>query len=1388
MNVGGLKRRRMHGIWVLAFLVLMWVWMMVAAPIGVVANEEDGGVRQHEQFEFEAFIKYDDITDGAGTFDVSDGPGYDTGAHNQVVRSWDTITYPLKVTINPKQEDVLRNIQLRISGTLSNGITDNRVNGKFAVGGTEDMNAASVSFVQDYTVEQTGNSIMIPIAVEVQGAKHGIDLIPDIQVQVMSVDGESLEGDRVIERFDSLPAVTTSSKVSIKPFVGSGLAGQGLAYYPYAGITKNEADKENMHAFAISWGVTALPGKTDIKGATFPDASGQINYKVALSGRVDWDQPARREALNFNGRDTPFMLLDQRPISNTSAAIGAKNTLLEGQAYSFNRSGKYSAPMSALTNLTQSMIDRYGHHMVWDSGEWEVEAPVISTNAVTYTGHNTDYVIGSTFPRYRADGYTGSPLYGVNERIFSSNSFLVKMPNEYRIGGPNNVDGKANNVYYRADVTLLSYTDETGETTPFTHQTTGSMSFTERNNPAGSMRVNHTFLAHPSNAQLGTPNIGDGSVSKGDASTIIGEDVRVSGYFLHSNPLSGGYTNVHRWNTDAFELTSAYARYAEDYLYSTGYYNYELSIVKDDREHQQVAYGVQSFTDNSFESFTSKGRDDYVWYDTYEEAIRHGKVGAMKNDVRAFVPPSHRGWRIPLKVNHANIGIGAETKNGTANVSVTNTYAYMDENRRIEVDVSANRAYHNPAIWDKNGTMVQKQSPSGSSVNFETLAVTPAELSTKVTPKKATYYNSETISWKAESGIVLPQSGVPDDLDAGVTLRHILPSGLDYKSGSGRVGTTATEPEIKRHPDGTKELVWTLLVSSHDRSIADIEFDTTINPFALSPSGVQSTVTVTSVIESELDQRTANLRTFTQDVTVLKVGMVGIYESIDQLQGDKNSEFTLTLSPYTTIEDEFGVTGLTRIPQPGDALGSNYEGTAVIESIRVTADRQHDEPVRVYVNSDEVMTTRPHEVDVTQGGWVEYTGDDAVLVDAVSVLFQVEGKMTNRDDIQLQVRIQTDDNAFGDTYLNETVINSATDYRLSPVSNRVRYVIRADLELSLERLRIYTDKKEDGLPVSVRVQQTILDAARVQDESITLALYDTDSGEQVTKKAFTPAQLARENALLIPPDALTVGGVANYEVRIEGYNDLRIWVKDGEGVLDADGYTATESVLTNADKDAAGAVSFTGVVMAERELGKAMVTYDETIKVSAIAQPRVKAGYGFSLETTALYHNELLGDVTQRTGALSETAASVYVDPLLMDETVEYYDPDADVVRMPMATDWLDAPVNSVLTTYQLPQLYLSQESGTTYSGQQKENGELPGVAVDAGNRLFVPTWLETLGEYDAVFKTDLPLGAHAIQVELANVVDVYAYMFSYVDSETAALDGLLIHPVKPGEMPEFDE
>nr|AAF13635.1 pXO2-30 [Bacillus anthracis] len=265
----------------------------------VVANGKKGS----DLLDFEAFIKPSDIVDGTEPFDKSNEAGNDSSPNNGIVRTFDTVTYPLKVTINPKKHDKLKDIKLKITGTLENGITNKRVNAKFAVGGKEDLEKGIVSFDMEYTLKETGNSLMIPVTVEVQGAEHGIKLKPNIKIQVMSVEGKDILNEQIEQSFENISPVTTSGKVNVKARINQSYSTLNFRLYRAYNPNAAESNRSNVFGNTITFYIANLPYRNDLRGATFPN--GKINYHFEFSGRVTWDDKSLAETvLDFESEDT----------------------------------------------------------------------------------------------------------------------------------------------------------------------------------------------------------------------------------------------------------------------------------------------------------------------------------------------------------------------------------------------------------------------------------------------------------------------------------------------------------------------------------------------------------------------------------------------------------------------------------------------------------------------------------------------------------------------------------------------------------------------------------------------------------------------------------------------------------------------------------------------------------------------------------------------------------------------------------------------------------------------------------------------------------------------------------------------------------------------------
>lgn len=846
----------------------------------VVANGKKGS----DLLDFEAFIKPSDIVDGTEPFDKSNEAGNDSSPNNGIVRTFDTVTYPLKVTINPKKHDKLKDIKLKITGTLENGITNKRVNAKFAVGGKEDLEKGIVSFDMEYTLKETGNSLMIPVTVEVQGAEHGIKLKPNIKIQVMSVEGKDILNEQIEQSFENISPVTTSGKVNVKARINQSYSTLNFRLYRAYNPNAAESNRSNVFGNTITFYIANLPYRNDLRGATFPN--GKINYHFEFSGRVTWDDKSLAETvLDFESEDTPIKIFNYGDIDTEAKKIPQENTeSFELGIENYMQVNPHVA-FTARSYIPKDKwnaddIEKYTINSVWDSGKTEISKPEVGKEKVVYKASVKDYVIGSTFPTMHAHT-TNVPSFSKNQKAFSTVAFLIHTPNEYRSLGKNNQINKPNNVYYDLKCIVDSYEDSKGNV--ISYNTSTSTTITERNTVNGSYSLQNAFFT-PDGKELGTPNLGYSTVSKGDATTIVGQDVKMHADLNVHAVTEGGAIIVYKWNTDSFYLTKEAGERAARDIISRGYTSL-LGTTISDSDKQKVYYGIARKNDNSFQAITQNKEEDYEWYTTYDEARKYGEIAAIKNDIQDMF--SHgtiieRGIFFKVKTRE----VGSVNEKGTPNIIATAADIFPTADRKTRYRVAENRAYNNYTEYDENGVMTKLQSPVKSSVNFETLGIMNGETSSEVTTNKTTYYSSDNVNVTVDNLVKLPGEMDFTYLDEKIEMRVKIPKGLDYVVGTAKYGDQYIEPKIEQQSDGSNHLIWYDTLTRSNKVLKKINFETRINPVLL-PQGNQVGLEIQNVLSSSMDTRLEKFRTSSKNISIVKIGMVGVSETIKKLQVKK---------------------------------------------------------------------------------------------------------------------------------------------------------------------------------------------------------------------------------------------------------------------------------------------------------------------------------------------------------------------------------------------------------------------------------------------------------------------------------------------------------------------
>lgn len=328
-------------------------------------------------------------------------------------------------------------------------------------------------------------------------------------------------------------------------------------------------------------------------------------------------------------------------------------------------------------------------------------------------------------------------------------------------------------------------------------------------------------------------------------------------------------------------------------------------------------------------------------------------------------------------------------------------------------------------------------------------------------------------------------------------------------------------------------------------------------------------------------------------------------------------------------------------------------------------------------------------------------------------------------------------------------------------------------EVDMKKIQIYTDKSTDGLPVVVNLATKNV-YSMYNNQTFDVALYR--GSDLMARKTVKISDADNPVNLTIPSSKLAVNHKDNYKAVIENYDSDFINVPSDKKQVDTDGYTANEGTLTQSSGQPA---TYKGVVKSERELGSAIKLYYENLSVDYKPSQTVKAGYGYELYGKADYSNELMAETGSKIGGFNRTTDVIaHVDKALVDKTLSYYDASKSQMNVPLLRKSEDYATNVSAVTYQAPHIYLEKYSGDTFTEAQKNAGAMNEPAADAGNKLYIPTWIKTLGTYHLTLNSNTPLGVNQVKFSVNGTVTVPAYMFSHEGSNTVKLDELLIHPM----------
>ena len=364
------------------------------------------------------------------------------------------------------------------------------------------------------------------------------------------------------------------------------------------------------------------------------------------------------------------------------------------------------------------------------------------------------------------------------------------------------------------------------------------------------------------------------------------------------------------------------------------------------------------------------------------------------------------------------------------------------------------------------------------------------------------------------------------------------------------------------------------------------------------------------------------------------------------------------------------------------------------------------------------------------------------------------------------------------------------DYTYRPISNQVQSgtVGNSDITIKfyydvplikagLKKIQIYTEQADKGLPVKVEIDKKYIYDENIADMSnskIKLGLYDNSNNEVISKE-FTAKTLPEMLDMTIPSTKLKKDSSKSYTLKIEGYDSNMVDVISNAMRLTTDGYTSSEKII-KVDSSKQDNLSYRGVVMTEREVGKNMKVYYETLDIPLERIKRMRTGYGFEVPLDLTYINEIGSndlDFSFDFKAQDEIVDKSYIE----------YSSKNGVSTVALENTSKKSSTNNNVTIskqkFELQHINVEKRTGALFNDNQVNNQDsrIQYDLIDGGRKFYLPIWAR-IGDYQANVESTKDIGINKINVEIGYDINIYAHMYAHMDSESILDDAIILEPI----------
>ena len=981
------------------------------------------------------------VKTGTGPFDANDEPGNDSSENNDIVRSFDQVTWTIENTMVLKDSTTesinggIIHIEAELPQEYANLMRWD-LNSMGWTEGTGTVSSDGIKFSASYQMNE--DNVTVPgkqtliLVLKVDGALNGTKITPKVTVWIEgNEDNEKVE----VKNFNTV-TVSAAPKYNIKLARNTGL-------YKEIEIEENGVKQRGrLYGYAIGYQLYNETSSKGLKGIEYP--TGDIDLTVDLK---------LEKTKIGNSSDVEDITLSSTPmLYNYKLNNTADKGIIPNRNMSVTRHAGYygSFPWSNRSaNASTNTLERY----CYDSGNINITQEANKLNLKL-----SDYKFDGKFPLKNgfAEANQAYDNYTSNIGFFSTIYFQVFVPytDESTEAGYN---------YY------LTVSDESFSATSLSGQKVTKQMVTNDD----SDRLQHYYYREGSFARYHWLQTSFSNTTglysyytRGDAKATIGQKFvsRLDFASGTNNDISSDVYDANallKFDGSVLDVTEI-----DGITWRERPGNATNTVNSNDMQFKMLYAAKPDGTNwSSDEEMGQAEEEDLLFFDSIEQLkAQLGDnaicVGVLYESISgSFGYSSGCTLELALQVNE-------NAKIGDVYQFVSVIRLYFEDNkldRTTQTRSNPDAVFPDEDVQMKSNYVKTKYDDSGNIMTGthsggyaqgQSLLIVGGNVSilkevndkTDSGSTKVNYdlgRNEYEVEYKLTPKLTKIQTTSGEIQDVTVTVQDTLPEGLTYVQNSSSYG----EPEITNNGNGTTTLTWQIYNCQTNKDIEPIIFKAKIDEESTNGTLYTNTVLVSA---DKIGPSLPTTRTATVDIQVTNLSAHRLYKTISTPVIEKNGEihFRVVYKNNTDgVIPDFQM--LDILPYNGDSRGTNYTGDYTLDRLVVTQTNEAGDKISndnlqiLYTNDGSVRNGITSKDENLGQGWNSINSE---TIKQKATAYVVKGEIGAQGSVTVDIYLKTNGNKGLDKYVNSATAQVYKETEEMVTSNVVSQVVERKIE------------------------------------------------------------------------------------------------------------------------------------------------------------------------------------------------------------------------------------------------------------------------------------------------------------------------------------------------------